>query len=108
MKQCLDLDSPAAIVIDSDNRPIGTIHLHDIVGLGEHELNSSVGNYTLSLVARVDANERVLNLAEIFRNTGLPILAIVDIHGKFVGTVREREIIRRLASFHESYNPYQR
>jgi len=108
LKLCLDLDSPAAIVLDADNRPIGTIHLHDIVGLSEREMNSSpVAKYTLSLVARVDANEKALNLAEVFRNTGLPILAIVDIHGKLVGTVREREIIRRLASVHENYNPYQ-
>jgi predicted transcriptional regulator len=46
---------------------------------------------------------RALNLAEVFRNTDLPILVIVDIHGKFVGTVREREIIRRLASVQENY-----
>jgi dihydropteroate synthase len=50
----------------------------------------------------VDANERALNPAEVFRRTGLPILAVVS-RGKFIGTVREREIIRRLASVQENY-----
>jgi hypothetical protein len=31
------------------------------------------------------------------------ILLIVEIHGKFVGNIREREIIRRLVSVHENY-----
>jgi amino acid transporter len=104
LEKCMSLDSPAAIVLDADGRPIGTILLHDIVALDEEELNTyTVGSYALNQVAKVDANERALNLAEVFRNTGLPIIAIVDSHGKSMGTVREREIIRRLASVQENY-----
>jgi amino acid transporter len=104
LERCLDLDSPAAVVLDEEDRPIGTILLHDIVTLGPQELSSnSVGDYASALVAKVDANERALNLAEVFRRTGLPILAVVDSRGKFIGTVREREIIRRLASVQENY-----
>ena len=104
VKKCADLDSSAAIVIDENNRPRGTILLRDIVGLSEEELNgSSVGLYALTQVATVTRDESALNLAETFRQTGLPILAIVDDGGKFVGTVREREIIRRLAFIQENY-----
>lgn len=104
LDKCLNLDSPAAVVLDERERPVGTILLHDIVGLERQEVATSpVREYALNRVAKVDANEKALNLAEVFRNTGLPILAIVDIHGKFIGTVREREIIRRLASVQESF-----
>ena len=48
-------------------------------------------------------NELVLNLAEVFRQTCLPILAIVDDNGKLIGTIREREIIRKIASVQETY-----
>jgi amino acid transporter len=104
LDKCLNLDSPAAVVLDERDQPVGTILLHDIVGLETHEVATSpVREYALNRVAKVDANEKALNLAEVFSNTGLPIVAIVDIHGKFIGTVREREIIRRLASVQESY-----
>jgi predicted transcriptional regulator len=104
LKECLEKDSPAAVVIDANDRPVGTVLLRDIVALGEQDLNSNtVGDYALTQVAKVDANERALNLAEVFRHTGLPIIAIVDSQGKLMGTVREREIIRRLASVQENY-----
>lgn len=48
-------------------------------------------------------DEKAMNLAEVFSQSGLPILAIVDENGKFVGTLRERELVRRLASIQESY-----
>jgi len=91
-------------VIDSENMPVGTILLRYIVTLSDQELETSrVKDYALKKVAKVDASDKALNLAEVFRNTGLPILAIVDPRGKFVGSVREREIIRRLASLQENY-----
>ncbi|MDG6907922.1 MAG: amino acid permease [Nitrososphaerota archaeon] len=103
LKKCLELDAPASIVIDKDSRPSGTILLHDIISLSEGELKSyTVEDYATDQVATVRENELALNLAEVFRETGLPILAIVDNKGKFAGTVREREIIRRLASVQES------
>jgi hypothetical protein len=104
LEECLDLDSLAAIVVDANNRPVGTVLLHDIVALTEQELNSSrVINYMVPQVAKVDSNEKALNLTEVFRNTGLPIVAVVDINGYFIGSVGEREIIRRVASEQENF-----
>jgi amino acid transporter len=104
LKKCLDLDSPASIVVDKNDRPTGTILLHDIVALSEEELNTyPTSEYASSQVATVKANALALNLAEVFRQTSLPILAIVDDDGKLLGTIREREIIRKMASVQEIY-----
>jgi amino acid transporter len=104
LKKCLDIDASAAIVIDKDAMPTGTIFLRDIVVLSEEELNTcTASEYASTQVATVAGNELVLNLAEVFRQTCLPILAIVDDNGKLIGTIREREIIRKLASVQETY-----
>jgi amino acid transporter/CBS domain-containing protein len=104
LKKCLDLDSSAAIVLDKDDRPLGTILLRDIIELSEDELNTSATNeYAQHQVATVKGNELVLNLADIFRQTGMPILAVVDDNGKLISTLREREIIRRIALTQETY-----
>lgn len=104
LKKCLDLDAPAAIVMDKDDRPTGTILLRDIVALSEEELNTyATSEYASTQVATVKGNELALNLAEVFRQTCMPILAIVDDNGKLMGTIREREIIRKIASVQEIY-----
>ncbi len=104
LEKCLDLDSSAAIVIDKNAMPAGTIFLRDIIALSEEELNTcAASDYASTQVATVAGNELVLNLAEVFRQTCLPILAIVDENGKLTGTIREREIIRKLASVQETY-----
>jgi len=104
LEKCLDLDASAAIVIDKNAMPAGTIFLRDIIALSEEELNTCVASdYASTQVATVAGNELVLNLAEVFRQTCLPILAIVDKNGKLTGTIREREIIRKLASVQETY-----
>jgi CBS domain-containing protein len=104
LKKCLDLDAPAAVVIDKDGRPSGTILLVDIISLSDEELNTYTSNdYAITQVATVTENELVLNLAEVFRQTGLPIISIVDDNGKLVSTIREREIIRKLASVQKNY-----
>lgn|GEM_PF-92463 len=104
LEKCLDLDASAAVVIDRNGIPTGTIFLREIVALSEDELNSCTAKeYASAQVATVAGNELVLNLAEVFRQTCLPILAIVDDKGKLIGTIREREIIRKLASVQETY-----
>ena len=104
LKKCLDLDSPAAIVVDKDVRPVGTILFRDIVTLIEDEINTSiVSDYASTEVVTVAGNALALDLAEVFGQTCMPILAIIDDKGKFVGTIREREIIKKIASVQETY-----
>ncbi len=104
LKKCIDLDSPAAIVVDKDDRPVGTILFRDIVGLSEEELNfCTARDLASTAVTTVTGSELALNLAEVFRQTCMPILAIVDDNGKLIGTIREREIIRKIASVQETY-----
>ncbi|MGA2665897.1 MAG: hypothetical protein ABSF83_13235 [Nitrososphaerales archaeon] len=58
--------------------------------LGDQEVDAGrVGDQALAQVAKGDANERALNLAEVFRRTGLSILATADGRGGCVGTVGE-------------------
>jgi predicted transcriptional regulator len=104
LKKCLDLDSPAAIVVDKDSRPVGTILFRDIVVLNEDEINNCiVSDYSSNEVVTVTGNALALNLAEAFGQTCMPILAIIDDNGKLVGTIREREIIKKIASVQETY-----
>jgi predicted transcriptional regulator len=104
LKKCLDLDSPAAIVVDKDSRPVGTILFRDIVALNEDEINTCiVSDYASNEVVTVTGNALALNLAEAFGQTCMPILAIIDDNGKLVGTIREREIIKKIASVQETY-----
>ena len=104
LKKCLELDSPAAIVVDKDSRPVGTIFFRDIVALNEVEINTCiVSDYASNEVVTVTGNALALNLAEAFGQTSMPILAIIDDNRKLVGTIREREIIRKIASVQETY-----
>ena len=82
LKKCLDLDSPAAIVVDKDARPVGTILFRDIVALIEDEINTCiVSDYASTEVVTVAGNALALDLAEVFGQTCMPILAIVDDNG---------------------------
>ena len=104
LKKCLDLDSPAAIVVDKDDRPVGTILFRNIVVLIEDEINNCVvSDYASAEVVTVTGNALALDLAEVFGQTCMPILAIVDDDGKLVGTIREREIVKKIASVQETY-----
>ena len=54
LKKCLELDSPAAIVINKDDIPAGTILLRDIVALSEEELDTcTASDYASTQVATV-------------------------------------------------------
>ncbi len=104
LKKCLELDSPAAIVVDNDSRPVGTILFRDIVALNDVEINTClVSDYASNEVVTVTGDALALNLAEAFGQTSMPILAIIDDNRKLVGTIREREIIRKIASVQETY-----
>jgi CBS domain-containing protein len=104
LKKCLDLDSPAAVVVDKDGKPAGTILFRQIVALSEEEINNCTAkDYASNEVVTVTGGTLALSLTEVFGQTCMPILAIVDENGKLIGTIREREIIRKIASVEETY-----
>jgi len=104
LKKCLDLDSLAAIVVTKGDKPVGTILFRQIVALSEEEINNCTAkDYASNEVVTVKGDTLALSLVEVFGQTCMPILAIVDDHGKLVGTIREREIIRKIASVEETH-----
>ncbi len=53
----------------------------------------------LSIPASVSAQVSALSLAKLFQETNLPV---VDADGKLVGTILEREILRRTVTSFEA------
>ncbi|MDG6920455.1 MAG: cation:proton antiporter [Nitrososphaerota archaeon] len=91
------LDARAAVVIDREDRPVATLLMHDIIGLSQRELATmNVSEVPLARVVRVREDEPGLNLTTTFRETNVPIVAVIDDDGKMLGTILEREILRRL------------
>ena len=50
----------------------------------------------LAELVEVKESEPGLNLTALFRETNVPIVAVVDGSGRLLGTILEREILRRL------------
>ncbi|MEM0270996.1 MAG: cation:proton antiporter [Thermoprotei archaeon] len=96
-KKCWDLDARGAVVLDHDNRPVGTLILRDTISMSERELDTLlVSEAPLAQAISVPESEPALNLAALFRESGVPIIAVVNHEGKLVGTILEREILRRI------------
>ena len=65
--------------------------------MSETELDTlKVYEAPLAQAVIVPEHEPALRLAALFRESGVPIIAVVDSEGKLVGTVLEREILRRI------------
>jgi CBS domain-containing protein len=65
--------------------------------MSETELGTlKVYEAPLAQAVIVPEEEPALRLAALFRESGVPIIAVVDSEGKLVGTVLEREILRRI------------
>lgn len=102
INRCQKLDSPAAVVINSQSIPLGTFVTRDAFLLSEYEISRmKVREGIMERVVNVKADQPLSDLLRLFRETGMPILCIVDENGKFAGTVREREIILQLASIRQ-------
>jgi Kef-type K+ transport system membrane component KefB/CBS domain-containing protein len=96
-RRCWDQDARGAIVVDHDNRPVGTLILRDTMSMSEQELDTlRVAEAPLADPVTVTEDEPALRLAAMFRETGVPIIAVVDREGKLTGTILEREILRRI------------
>ncbi|MDE1858122.1 MAG: cation:proton antiporter [Thaumarchaeota archaeon] len=93
----LEFDARAAVVVRG-NMPIATLMLRDVTGLSRKEMaGMKVSEAPLAEVTRVLEDEPGLNLTTMFRETNVPIVAVVDEDGRLAGTILEREILRRLA-----------
>ncbi|MDG6910509.1 MAG: CBS domain-containing protein, partial [Nitrososphaerota archaeon] len=96
-KKLLEFDARAAVVVRGST-PIATLMLRDITGLTRKEMaGMKVSEAPLAGVTRVMEDEPGLNLTTMFRETNVPIVAVVDEDGRLAGTILEREILRRLA-----------
>ncbi len=96
-RRCWDLDARGAVVVDQDNRPVATLILRDTISMSETELDTlKVNEAPLAQAVIVPEDEPALRLAALFRESGVPIIAVVDSEGKLSGTVLEREILRRI------------
>lgn len=97
LKTLLEFDAGAAVVLRG-GRPIATLLMRDLTGLSERELaRMKISEAPLARVVRVRESEPGLDLITLFRETDVPIVAVVDDRGKMIGTILEREILRRLA-----------
>lgn len=97
LKTLVEFDARAAVVLRS-GRPVATLLMRDITGLSRREMASMrVSDSPLTKVVKVREDEPGLNLATLFRETNVPIIAVVDEKGGMLGTILEREILRRLA-----------
>ncbi|MDG6923641.1 MAG: cation:proton antiporter, partial [Nitrososphaerota archaeon] len=97
MKQCLDLDARAAVVLNSENEPVATLLLRDVLTMTNREMSRlKVIEAPLAEAIIVTESEPALKLASIFKETNIPIVAVVDKDDKLIGTILEREILRRM------------
>lgn len=96
-KTLVEFDARAAVVLRA-GKPVATLLMRDITRLSRREMASmKVSDFPLAEVVKVREDEPGLNLATLFRETNVPIVAVVDEKGGMLGTILEREILRRLA-----------
>ena len=97
VEKCVSLDSPGVAVINQKSIPIGTLILRDVFMLSESEMyNMKVKDLWLERPVLIQRDDDIGDIIKAFKESGMPILSIVDSHGSFLGTVREREVIMSL------------
>ncbi|MDG6987968.1 MAG: cation:proton antiporter [Nitrososphaerota archaeon] len=94
-KTLLDFDARAAVVLKA-GKPVATLLMRDVTGLSRREMAGKVSEAPLAELVEVEESEPGLNLTVLFRETNVPIVAVVDGSGRLLGTILEREILRRL------------
>lgn len=97
VRKLIELDARAASVVNARGKPIGTLLLRDAMNLGRRDMATlRVKDCDLAMALRVHQKESALPLANLFTETNIPIVAVIDEDGKLVGTILEREILRRM------------
>ena len=107
VRTCVEKDVRAVVVVNKQGVPIGTMLLREVMTLSANEMSrTTVGEGPLASAVTVGRDEPALRLAGIFKRTNIPTMAVVDDDGKLVGTILEREILRRMvASLEEGPSP---
>ena len=97
IRKCIEQDARAACVVNAKGRPIGTLIVRDTLALTRRDLAVlRVRDTDLAAPLKVRQTESALPLANLFKETNIPIVAVVDADDKLVGTILEREILRRM------------
>ncbi len=97
VRKCIELDARAACVVNAKDKPIGTLLVRDAMTLGPRQMAAlRVKACDLALALKVQQKESALSLANLFQATNIPIVAVIDAEGRLVGTILEREILRRM------------
>jgi len=99
MKRCLEQEARAIVVIDEAHKPVGTLLLRQAMSLSQRQMKSlKVSEVPMELPVIVPENEQTLQLATIFKERNIPIIAVVDKNGALEGTILEKEILRRIVT----------
>ncbi|HYB04967.1 MAG TPA: cation:proton antiporter [Nitrososphaerales archaeon] len=99
LRRILDLDARAIVVINDQRKPIGTILLRNAMSLSDRQLRTlKVTDVLWDEAVIVGENEPALNLAALFKEKNIPMIAVVDAQGALEGTIMEKEILRRIVT----------
>ncbi|HXQ92022.1 MAG TPA: CBS domain-containing protein, partial [Nitrososphaerales archaeon] len=97
LKKCLDSDSRAIVVVNREHKPIGTLLLRYAMSLSNRELRTlKVSDTQLDEPVIVDEDKLALDMATLFKEKNIPMIAVVDKDGVLEGTIMEKEILRRI------------
>ncbi len=103
LRKCVDLDARAASEVNASGKPVATFLVQDAMNLPRREMAAlRVRDTDLAMPIKVNRQVSALSLAKLFQETNLPVVAVVDADGKLVGTILEREILRRTVTSFEA------
>ncbi len=90
------MDARAIVVLNGDRKPIGTLLLRNAMSLSDRQLRTyKVADVMWDEPIIVSEKENALDLAALFKEKNIPIVAVVDSQGLLEGTIMEKEILRR-------------
>jgi len=78
-------------IVDSEGRLTGAVPLQSVVLAGEGELISSLSSVTLICLQAVASQEEI---TQTFEEQRIGSLAVVDLDGRLIGVIRQRELIK--------------
>ena len=99
VRKCIELDARAAAVVNAKGKPVGTFIVREAMALPRRDMASlQVRDTDMAMPLKVNGMATALALAKLFRETNIPVVAVVDAEGRLVGTILEREILRRMVT----------
>lgn len=96
---CINQNTRAVIVTDSQNRVAGQLTLRDMISMGEDQLRTlSVRDANITSAIKVNSGSSGSDLIKIFREYDPPVVAVVNNSDNFVGTILERETMKHVSN----------